>query len=216
MFAWFQRLLPKKGNFFELFEAHAAVTLRAAEANVRLFSGEGDRDALIAEMKDYEHQADDITRSVLQTVRVTFLTPFDRSAISDLIGRMDDAIDSMDAAVTAVSLYGVTSFAPNMREMAQLMLEAARVSADAMPLLRDVSRNGARLHALTERLVRLEGEVDGLHEQGLRQLFAKHHQEGGDAMRFVVDREIYKQLEKISDSFEDVANEIDGIVIDHA
>ena len=85
-----------------------------------------------------------------------------------------------------------------------------------MPLLRDVSRNGARLHALTERLVRLEGEVDGLHEQGLRQLFAKHHQEGGDAMRFVVDREIYKQLEKISDSFEDVANEIDGIVIDHA
>lgn len=216
MFAWFQRLLPKRGNFFELFEAHAAVTLRAAEANAKLFAGEGDPEALIAEMKDYEHQADDITRTVLQTVRVTFLTPFDRSAISDLIARMDDAIDSMDAAVTAVSLYGVKTFAPNMREMAQLMLEAARVSVEAMPLLRDVSRNGARLHALTERLVSLEGEMDGLHEDGLRQLFAKHHQEGGDAMRFVVDREIYKQLEKISDSFEDVANEIDGIVIDHA
>lgn len=216
MFAWFQRLLPKRGNFFELFEAHAAVTLRAAEANAKLFAGEGDPQALIAEMKDYEHQADDITRTVLQTVRVTFLTPFDRSAISDLIARMDDAIDSMDAAVTAVSLYGVKTFAPNMREMAQAMLEAARVSAEAMPLLRDVSRNGPRLHALTERLVSLEGEVDGLHENGLRQLFAKHHQEGGDPMRFVVDREIYKQLEKISDSFEDVANEIDGIVIDHA
>jgi uncharacterized protein Yka (UPF0111/DUF47 family) len=216
MFAWFQRLLPKRGNFFELFDAHAAVTLRAAEATARLFAGEGDIAAIDAEVKDFEHQADDITRTVLQTVRVTFLTPFDRSAISDLIGRMDDAIDSMDAAVTAVSLYSVKTFAPNMREMAQLMLEAARVSAEAMTLLRDVAKNGPRLHELTERLVRLEGEVDGLHEQGLKTLFDKHQQEGGDPMRFVVDREIYKQLEKISDSFEDVANEIDGLVIDHA
>lgn len=216
MFAWFQRLLPKSGNFFELFDAHAAVTLRAAEATSRLFAGEGDIDALIAEVKDLEHQADDITRNVLQTVRVTFLTPFDRSAISDLIGRMDDAIDAMDAALTAVTLYGVRSFAPDMCEMARKILETSRVSAEAMTLLRDVSRNGARLHQLTERLVRLEGEVDGLHENGLRALYAKHHHEGGDAMRFVVDREIYKHLEKISDAFEDVANEIDGIVIDHA
>lgn len=216
MFAWFQRLLPKRGNFFELFDAHAAVTLRAAEATTRIFAGEGNIEALIAEVKDYEHQADDITRTVLQTVRVTFLTPFDRSAISDLIGRMDDAIDAMDAAATAVDLYGIRSFAPDMHEMSKLMLEAARVSAEAMRLLRDVARNGARLHELTERLVRLEGEVDGLHEQGLRLLFQKHHHEGGDPMRFVVDREIYKHLEKISDAFEDVANEIDGVVIDHA
>ena len=216
MFAWFQRLLPKRGNFFELFDAHAAVTLKAAEATTKIFAGDGDIDALIAEVKDYEHQADDITRTVLQTVRVTFLTPFDRSAISDLINRMDDAIDAMDAALTAVSLYGVRSFAPDMHAMSKLMLEASRVSVEAMELLRDVARNGPRLHTLTERLVRLEGEVDGLHEQGLRRLFEKHHHEGGDPMQFVVDREIYKHLEKISDAFEDVANEIDGIVIDHA
>lgn len=216
MAAWFQRLLPKRGNFFELFDAHAAITLRAAEATTRLFAGEPNPEALIAEVKDLEHQADDVTRTVLQTVRVTFLTPFDRSAISGLINRMDDAIDAMDAALTAVSLYEVRSFAPDMHEMAKLMLEAARVSAEATQLLPDVARNGPRLHAMTERLVNLEGEVDGLHEQGLKRLFEKHNQEGGDAMRFVVDREIYKHLEKISDAFEDVANEIDGIVIDHA
>ena len=216
MFAWFQRLLPKRGNFFELFDAHAAITLRAAEATTRVFAGEANAEALIAEVKDLEHQADDITRTVLQTVRVTFLTPFDRSAISGLINRMDDAIDAMDAAMTAISLYGVRSFAPDMHEMAKLMLEAARVTTEAMQLLRDVARNGPRLHELTERLVRLEGEVDGLHEQGLKRLFEKHHHEGGDAMRFVVDREIYKHLEQISDAFEDVANEIDGVVIDHA
>lgn len=216
MFAWFQRLLPKRGNFFELFDAHAAVTLRAAEATTRLFAGGADVESLISEVKDYEHQADDITREVLQTVRVTFLTPFDRSAITHLIGRMDDAIDAMDDALTAVRLYGVRSFAPDMHEMAKLMLEAARVSAEAMQLLRDVARNGPRLHALTERLVRLEGEVDGLHERGLTRLFAHHQGGDGDPMRFVVDREIYKHLEKISDAFEDVANEIDGLVIDHA
>ena len=216
MFAWFQRLLPKRGNFFELFDAHAAITLRAAEATTRVFAGEPNAEALIAQVRDLEQQADDITRTVLQTVRVTFLTPFDRSAITDLINRMDDAIDAMDDALTAVSLYDVRSFAPDMHEMAKLMREAARVSADAMRLLPDVARNGPGLHALTERMVRLEGDADDLHEQGLKRLFEHHRDGDGDAMRFVVDREIYKHLEKISDAFEDVANEIDGIVIDHS
>lgn len=214
MFAWFQRLLPKRGNFFELFDAHAAVTLRAAEATTRLFAGDANPEKVIAEVKDLEHQADDITRTVLQTVRITFLTPFDRSAISDLIGSMDDAIDAMDAALTAVSLYGVREFTPDMHQMASSMTEAAAVTVEAMQLLRDVARNGPRIHQLTERLVQLEGEADAMHERGLKRLF--EHYRGGDAMQFVVEREIYKHLEKISDAFEDVANEIDGIVIDHA
>jgi len=214
MFAWFQRLLPKRGNFFELFDAHAAITLRAAEATTRLFSGEGDAAALIAEVKDLEHQADDVTRTVLQTVRVTFLTPFDRSAISDLIGAMDDAVDAMDAAVAVVGLYEVRSFAPEMREMAETMLEAARRSTEAMTLLRDVAGNGARLHQLTERLVQLEGEADGMHERGLKRAFEASR--NGDPMRFIVEREVFRYLERISDAFEDVANEIDGVVIDHA
>ncbi|OWK33717.1 DUF47 domain-containing protein [Sphingomonas dokdonensis] len=214
MFAWFQRLLPKRGNFFELFDAHAAVTLRAAEATTRLFAGDANPEKVIAEVKDLEHQADDITRTVLQSVRITFLTPFDRSAITDLIGSMDDAIDAMDAALTAVSLYGVREFTPDMHQMASSMTEAAAVTVEAMQLLRDVARNGPRIHQLTERLVQLEGEADGMHERGLKRLFERHR--GGDAMQFVVEREIYKHLEKISDAFEDVANEIDGIVIDHA
>lgn len=214
MSAWFQRLLPKRGNFFELFDAHAAVTLRAAEATTRLFAGDSNPEKLVAQVKDLEHQADDITRTVLQTVRITFLTPFDRSAISDLIGSMDDAIDAMDAALTAVSLYGVREFTPDMHQMASSMTEAAAVTVEAMQLLRDVARNGARLHQLTERLVQLEGEADAMHERGLKRLFERY--QGGDAMQFVVEREIYKHLEKISDAFEDVANEIDGIVIDYA
>ncbi|MEO0033018.1 MAG: hypothetical protein RIS94_2776, partial [Pseudomonadota bacterium] len=92
--------------------------------------------------------------------------------------------------------------------------DAARLVAEAMPLLRDVGRNGTRLHELTERLVRMENHADDLHRAGLKRAFREHGEKA--TMRFLVAREIYKHLEQIVDAFEDVANEIDGIVIDHA
>ena len=134
--------------------------------------------------------------------------------ITDLIGVMDDSIDQMHQTAMTIDLYGVTAFAPDMRAMADLAAEAARVTAEAIPLLRKLDSNAPRLHQLTERLVALEGEVDKHHAQGLRALF----KECGDnqTMRFIVDREIYSHLEKIADRFEDIANEIQGLVIDHA
>jgi uncharacterized protein Yka (UPF0111/DUF47 family) len=120
----------------------------------------------------------------------------------------------MQAAAQAIDLYQVTSFAPQMRDMAALAVDAARVTAEAVPLLRDVARNGQRLHELTERLVRIEGHADTIHTDGLRQTLADYG--ASDTLRFVVEREIYKHLERIVDAFEDVADEIDGIVIDHA
>ncbi|MFL9842598.1 DUF47 family protein [Sphingomonas sp. ST-64] len=213
MFAWFQRLLPKTGNFFELFEAHAVTITAAADALSRLFQGGGPTQDHIREIMEREHDADGIIREVLQTVRKTFLTPFDRSAITSLIGAMDDAIDEMNAAAAAVDLYQVTEFEPEMRDMVAIIVDAARLTAEAMPLLRDVAKNGARLHELTERLVRMEGHADEIHDAGVRRAFKEH----GDApMKFIVAREIYKHLERIADALEDVANEIDGIVIDHA
>jgi len=120
----------------------------------------------------------------------------------------------MQAAASAVELYEVQNFAPEMRDMAAIVVDAGRLVAEAMPLLRDVSRNGVRLHELTERLVRMEGHADEIHAVGLKKAFQTHR--NGGAMEFVVHREIYKHLERIVDAFEDVANEIDGIVIDHA
>ena len=101
-----------------------------------------------------------------------------------------------------------------MRDMSAIIVEAARITADAMPLLRSLGRNAARLHELTERLVKLEGHADEIHDAGRKALFKAQ----GDAhpMAFIVGREIYSHLEKIIDRFEDVANEIQGLVIDHA
>ena len=213
MFGWFQRLLPRTGNFFEMFEAQAAIILAAADATARLLEEPQDKDH-IREIIEREHDADEINRTVLQTVRKTFLTPFDRGAIASLISAMDDTIDEMQATASAIDLYEVKTIPQEMKDMAAIIVDAARLTAEAMPLLRDVGANGARLHELTGRLVRMEGHADEIHAAGLKKAFQTYGTT--DTLHFIVAREIYKHLERIADSFEDVANEIDGIVIDHS
>jgi predicted phosphate transport protein (TIGR00153 family) len=214
MFNWFQRLLPKTGDFFRMFEAHAATLVAAAEALHKLVDSGSANRAYLQEIHDREHEADDLIREVLTTVRRTFLTPFDRGAITSLIAAMDDAIDEMQSAARAVDVYSFSSFEPEMKEMVAMIREAAAMISEAMPLLRDITRNGARLHEITEKIVRLEGAADVVHATGVKRSFQE--MAGGNPMAFIVQREIYKHLERITDAFEDVANEIDGIVIDHA
>jgi len=213
MFAWFQRLLPRKGDFFGLFEAHAATLVAAADA-LRQLADDGVSTAeLLKSIQDHEHDADEVIRQVLIEVRKTFLTPFDRGAITSLIGAMDDAIDEMLAAARAIDLYELRELRPEMKDIIKLISEAANVTADAVPLLRNVSSNGAKLHQLTGRLVSLEGEADEMHAIGLRRAFQTARE---SPLQFAVAREVFKNLERVTDAFEDVANEIDGIVIDHA
>lgn len=214
MFAWFQRLLPKTGDFFDLFEAHSLSVVAASNALGRLFEGGSAVPEHVREIAEREHDADNIIREVLITVRRTFLTPFDRGAITSLIGSMDDAVDEMHAAANAVDLYELTKLEPEMKDMVAIIVDCARLVAEAIPLLRDVGANGGRLHELTERLVRMEGHADEIHRAGLKNAFKQWSD--NHPMQFIVRREIYKHLERIVDAFEDVANEIDDIVIDHS
>ena len=213
MFAWLQRLLPQRGDFFGMFEAHSRTLVDAAKALQQLAEDGASPHQLLETMQDREHRADDIIRDVLTAVRRTFLTPFDRGAITSLIGSMDDAIDEMLAAARAIDLYELRELRPEMKEIVRLISEAAEITAEAIPLLRDVSRNGAKLHELTGRLVSLEGEADDVHAAGLKRAFQNAK---ADPLAFAVAREVFKNLERVTDAFEDVANQIDGIVIDHA
>ena len=213
MFAWFQRLLPQTGDFFGMFEAHAAAVVGAAEALQQLADDGRTSGEILDIIRDREHQADDIIREVLTAVRRTFLTPFDRSAITSLIGALDDAIDEMLAAARAIDLYELRELRPEMKEIVALISEAAAVTAEAVPLLRKVSDNAVKLHELTGRLVTLEGKADEIHAHGLKNAFQGAKQ---NPLEFAVAREVFKNLERVTDAFEDVANEIDGIVIDHA
>jgi predicted phosphate transport protein (TIGR00153 family) len=213
MFGWFQRLLPQRGDFFGMFEAHAATLVSAADALQQLATnGVSTRD-ILAKIRDREHEADEVIRQVLIAVRKTFLTPFDRGAITSLIGAMDDAIDEMLAAARAIDLYELKDLRPEMKEIVNLIAEAAAVTAEAVPLLRNIGANGTRLHELTGRLVSLEGQADEIHAAGLRRAFQSAR---SDPLQFAVAREVFKNLERVADAFEDVANEIDGIVIDHS
>jgi len=213
MFGWFQRLLPQRGDFFASFEAHAATLVAAADALQQLATNGCSTRDILATIQDREHEADDIIRHVLTTVRKTFLTPFDRGSITSLIGAMDDAIDEMLGAARAIDLYELKDLRPEMKEIVNLIAEAAAVTAVAVPLLRNIGANGTRLHELTGRLVSLEGQADEIHAAGLRRAFQSAR---SDPLQFAVAREVFKNLERVADAFEDVANEIDGIVIDHS
>src|SRR5437868_12260498 len=125
MFAWFQRLLPRTGDFFGMFEAHAATLVAASDALTKLADGGTPQKEFIAEINRQEHAADDIIRQVLRTVRRTFLTPFDRGAITSLIGAMDDAVDEVQATARAIDLYELGVFTSEMKEMVGMIAEAA-------------------------------------------------------------------------------------------
>jgi uncharacterized protein Yka (UPF0111/DUF47 family) len=213
MFGWFQRLLPRKGDFFGMFEAHASTLVEASKALKELAYDGASTAEILQVIRDREHDADEVIRQVLREVRKTFLAPFDRGAITSLIGAMDDTIDEMLATARAIDLYELHELRLEMKQIVDLIAAAAEVTARALPLLRNVSANGETLHELTGKVVDLEGQADEIHAQGLKRAFQTARQ---DPLQFAVAREVFKNLEKVMDAFEDVANEIDGIVIDHA
>ena len=164
MFNWFRRLVPSSADFFVLFERHSAATVAAGEALAQLVRGEGDRATLVATIRDREHDADDVIREVLTEVRQTFLTPFDRGAITGLIAAMDDVTDEIQSCASAIETYDFEDFAPDMREMAAHICRALHKIDEALPLLRDVPRNGSKLHDLTGEIVtnvRFDGVSQG-------------------------------------------------------
>ncbi|PLP59031.1 nuclease PIN [Mesorhizobium loti] len=212
MLGWFRRLLPREDRFFDLFEQHSKTVVGGAEALQQLLSG-NDVERWCKEIVDLENQADAITAEVLLAVRRSFITPFDRGDIKDLIQSMDDAIDMMHKTVKTVKLFEKREFDPLMQEMGAVIVQAAKLVAEAIPLLNKIGTHATQLNAIAEQVMRVEGRADDLHEQGLKDLFRRHGK--SDPMAYMIGSEIYGQLEKVVDRFEDVANEISGIVIEN-
>lgn len=217
MFGWFQALMPKEERFFTLFEKHAAVVVAGAEALRGLLGQGGDSiEAHCKQIFQREAEADDITRQVLLAVRRTFVTPFDRTDIQSLISSMDDAIDQMNKTAKTIVLFEVRQFEPQMLEMSEIILQSARLVLEAVPLLASIGANSTRLNALTTEIITIEEQADDIYNRGLKALFLANRPETnqGSAMKFVIGSELYDHLEKVVDRFEDVANEINSIVVD--
>jgi predicted phosphate transport protein (TIGR00153 family) len=211
MLGWFRALMPREERFFELFTRHAQVTLAGADALRALLSGAGDILRCSQEVNAREEEADAITRDVLTALRRSFITPLDRGDIKDLITSMDDSIDQMNKTVKVIRLFEFRNFSPCMQEMGELIVRAANINVEAVPLLRSIGKEAGRLNELTEATIRIEGQSDELHDKGRRELFLSET----NAIAFMIGSEVYDHLEQVVDRFEDVANEISAIVIEN-
>jgi uncharacterized protein Yka (UPF0111/DUF47 family) len=213
MLDWFRALMPKEEKFFDLYTRHAAIVVQAATELEAMFAPGADITARWQKITDLEHAADEVAREVMQAVRKSFITPFDRSDITDLIQSMDDAVDKMRRVVKTAQLYEQTIFEPGMGAMASIALKASRIMADAVALLSRISANSSQISALAEAIVELEGKADDLHDDGLRALYKQYG--STDPMRFFIGRALYVDLEGVVDSIDDVASEITNIMIEN-
>ena len=213
MLGWFQKLLPKEDKFFVLFEAHAVTLVAGARALDGLLSGSMTIGTGCAEIFKQEDLADDIAGQVMLETGRTFITPFDRGDIEELIGSMDDAIDQMKKTAKAITLYEVESFEPGMAELGVVIVQASERVALLLPMLRDIKKHAVGIGALAKEIGAIEERSDQLYDQGLKELFKAHR--GTDAMGFIVGAEIYDHLEKVVDRLEDVAKRVSRIVLEH-
>jgi predicted phosphate transport protein (TIGR00153 family) len=214
MLGWFHALMPKEERFFDLFARHSRAVVAGAEALRAMLEG-GDAIARNYQIvMDREHDADDVTREVLIAVRRTFITPFDRGNIRDLITSMDNSIDQMQKTAKSVKLFDVSTFTPHMKDMADTIVKCAQLVQEGVPLLKSISSEAGHISDITAQISALEGKADEMHDSGLQALY-RSNAAGGNALAFFVGNEVYDHLEKVVDRFDDVANVMHGIVIEH-
>lgn len=213
MVGFLKKLMPREDKFFDLFEAHAAKTLAAAQALSAIMLGGKAVAANCQAVMKAEDEADHIAEAVDEAMRKSFITPFDRGDIKKLITDMDDAVDQMNKTAKAVLLFEVKNFEPNMKIIADEAVHMARLLGEALPLLRNIGPNAARLHQLCGQMIAIEDESDRHHENGLKALMKGKAKK--NAMVFIIGSDLYGHLEKVADKLEDVAHTIDGIVIEH-
>lgn len=204
--------MPREHRFYSLFNDHARTLVDGAVALRDLLEGGPGVPEACRRIVTYEAQADAIAREVLLGVRRTFITPFDRGDIKELINQLDDAIDQMHKTAKAITLFEVAEFELEMRQMADIILRCAELTVEAVGLINELQQNAGRINTIAEEITRLEEHADELNDQGIRALYHKYR--GGDAMGFIIGNEIYDHLEKVVDRFEDVANRISGIIIE--
>ena len=213
MFKLIKAIMPRSDNFFDLFEAQARKSQEAAQTLRAILDGGADTADKCARLSTQEEEADQISYEVMQSIRRSFITPFDRSDIKALSSALDDAIDQMNKTGKTVMLYDVAAFQPNMRAMADRVILLANIVADALPLMRDIGKNSGRLHQMVGEISRIEEQSDQMYDTGLKDLFKATPKD--QALDFVIGAELYDRLEKVCDRFEDFAHVMSDIVIEH-
>ena len=208
---WFQALLPREDSFFEHFVAHARVLVKGAEALPC--------STAVARLRPPARRFFSRKRPLTRSPAgcswpcVAPLSPPLIVGTSEyLITSLDDAIDQIQKTAKSIILFGLLEFGPEMRELGDLAIQAAYLTLEATELLRDMRRNADRLNAIAAAVTRIENRSDEVYDAGMKALFAACQ---GCPMDFIAGAEVFDHLEKVIDRFEDVANGVSGILIEH-
>lgn len=205
-------LMPKEERFVEHFTAHAQCIADAAIALTAMMQAPaGERENRFAQVCSIESQADSIAKDTLVALHRAFITPFDRSDIHALTTALDDAVDLIEDVAQHAMLYRIDSFGPRMIEMAAMIEAGAKLLVQVLPLLDNINANVARINSLCEQVGKIESDGDRLLRQALAELIA----EKPDTIAFIGKKEVYDLLETVTDRCDDVADLIEGIVLDH-
>jgi uncharacterized protein len=207
----FGRFLPKERSFFDFFEQHAALTVQGTLELISLVSDGSKIEAKARRIADIEHETDVITHRCVEALHKTFITPIDRDSIHRLITRMDDIMDFVEAAAERIALYELTVMTQDVRDLADVLHRAAVQVEQACKQLRDL-KHPDKILQLSIDINRLENEGDAI----LRRAVARLFREEKDPILVIKWKEIYENLEMATDRCEDVANIIEGVVLEHS
>jgi hypothetical protein len=213
----FGKLLPREGNFFELFNQHGARIAEGSRSFVSMIQNYADpvmRQKHADAVDHAERQADKITAEVNRLLHKTFITPIDREQIHGLINAMDDVLDLLQDATETMSLYDVRQVTPEVLRLAELSAKCCDRVAHVVTLLPSIGRHDVMEAALKtcEEIDQLEGDADRVMRAAMSVLF----REQADVRELIKLKTIYEQLESITDRCEDVANLIEGVVLENS
>lgn len=204
-------LIPKEEGFFEKFDALAACQVEVADVFNEMLDYYGDAPAKERRIRDIEHRADEISHRAIEMLHKTFITPFDRDQILKLVSRMDDVIDLVDSVARRMMLYGVKEATSELKEMGVVLKKSVIEIQKAVKGLRNLKHVAAIQEACIE-INKLENDCDALRDAVVAKLF----REGGNAIEVFKWKEIYEDVETAIDRCEDVANIIEGVVMENA
>ncbi len=213
----FGKLLPREGNFFEMFNQHADRIVEAARAFSHLVTNYADphlREQYNRDVDNAERAADRVTHDVNKMLHKTFITPIDREQIHKLINTMDDVADLIQDSAETMALYDVKFMTDEIKRLTDLSVKCCERLASAVKLLGNISDPATAEAALKtcEEIDKLESDADRVMRSAMSKLF----REEPDVREVIKLKAIYELLETITDKCEDVANLIEGVVLENS